>query len=102
MYVYYCVQYPLCTCMSLYDIVCVPATTSPGRYECEVARNRKTQYSESFGGPRTLIPTIRTKCTDGEPDKVHMYVRTYVYVRSCRFVVKIVQLFMNMLVQQPR
>ena len=68
--------------VSIHVIVCVLATTSPGQYEFEVARNRKTQYSESFGGPRTLIPTIRTKCTDGEPDKVHTY-NTYVYV-LCR------------------
>lgn len=41
----------------------------PGQYEHEVVRSRKPQCRESFGGQRTLIPTIATKCTGGEPDK---------------------------------
>ncbi|XP_028417500.1 protein pitchfork-like [Dendronephthya gigantea] len=42
----------------------------PGTYEHKVSRNRKVKYLGSFGGPQTLVTSIRMKCTgNGEKDK---------------------------------
>ncbi|CAB4007030.1 Hypothetical predicted protein [Paramuricea clavata] len=41
----------------------------PGTYEHKVSQNRKVKYLGSFGGPQTLVTSIRMKCTgNGEKD----------------------------------
>ena len=70
----------MCVCVCVCVPLCVHVSfpISPGQYEHEVDRSRKPQCRESFGGQRTLIPTIATKCTGGEPDKVYTHIRTYI------------------------
>lgn len=41
----------------------------PGSHDHDVATNRKVDFEESFGGPRTLRKAITTKCTKGIPDQ---------------------------------
>lgn len=43
----------------------------PGTYEHDVSANRKMNYHGSFGGPQTLITSVKIKCNDfGEKDIV--------------------------------
>ena len=45
----------------------------PGTYEHQVSRNRKVKYLGTFGGPQTLVTSIRIKCNgNGEKDVVSM------------------------------
>jgi len=43
----------------------------PGTYEHDVSTNRKIKYNGTFGGPQTLITSVKIKCNDfGEKDIV--------------------------------
>lgn len=42
---------------------------SPGTYDHDVTTNRQVKYHGSFGGPQTLITSVKIKCNDfGEKD----------------------------------
>ncbi|KAK3747772.1 hypothetical protein QZH41_008795 [Actinostola sp. cb2023] len=46
-----------------------PRKSFPGTYDHDVSTNRKVHYHGSFGGPQTLITSVKIKCNDfGEKD----------------------------------